>query len=85
MQKPCRIELNNSGAWKLLGKFDAGADEAASAIMDAAEQLARALNDPASGRPSMVSLRISTDDALPGVLMRWSDEHGWRDMAGQPA
>lgn len=86
MAKPCRIELNNSGAWKLLGKFDASADEAASAIMDAAEQLARALNDPACGRPSLVTLRISTDDAQPDVLMRWSDEHGWRDArTGEPA
>lgn len=86
MKKPCRLELNNSGAWKLLGRFDAGQDAAASAIMDAAEQLARALNDPACGRPSTVTLRISTDEPLPGVLIRWSDEDGWRDArTGEPA
>lgn len=85
MKKPCRLELNNTGAWKLLGKFDAGADAAASAIMDAAEHLARALNDPASGRPSMLTLRISTDEPQPDVLLRWTDADGWRDRKGEPA
>jgi hypothetical protein len=83
VKKPCRLELNNSGAWKLLGRFDLAAQDAADGIMDAAEALARALNDPASGRRALVTLRISTDDALPSVLARWSDEHGWRNTAGE--
>jgi hypothetical protein len=87
MLKPVRLELNNSGAWKLLARFDAGKEEAADAIMDAAEQLAKAINDPACGRPGLVALRISTDEALPYVLMRWQNaELGWRDArTGDPA
>lgn len=74
--KPCRLELNNSGAWKLVAKFDAANDAATDAIMDAAEKLALACNDPACGRPSFLSLRISTDDAHPQVLMRWEQSSG---------
>jgi len=77
MTKPVRLELNNSGAWKLLARFDAAAGGPADAIMEAADVLARAINDRASGRPGLVSLRISTDDVLPAVLMRWSSEKGW--------
>jgi hypothetical protein len=82
MQKPVRLELNNSGAWKLLGRFDAAVDDAAGEIMDAAEKLAAALNDPASGRTSVVTLRLSIDEAHPTVLARWnSADEGWRDAA----
>lgn len=75
--KPVRLELNNSGAWKLLARFDATCEEQADAIMNAAGELARAINAGESGRPSLVTLRISTDDPLPSVLMRWSDAKGW--------
>lgn len=79
MRKPCRLELNNSGSWKLLGKFDAGAEAAADEIVDAAARLAAALNARECGRPGLCSLRISTDDPQPIVLMRWSNqEEGWR-------
>jgi hypothetical protein len=82
VQKPCRLELNNSGAWKLLGRFDAAVEDAAGAIMDAAAQLAASLNDPASGRTSVVTLRVSIDEAHPTVLARWnSADEGWRDPA----
>ena len=26
MKKPCRLEINNTGAWKLIGRFDADLD-----------------------------------------------------------
>jgi hypothetical protein len=83
MLKPVRLELNNSGAWKLLGRFDAFQDDAANEIMDAADRLAKALNDPACGRRSVVSLRIITDENYPVALMRWLQDKdgnaGWRD------
>ena len=80
--KPCRLELNNSGAWKLLGKFDAGREDTTDAIMNAAAELAQALNDPASGRTAHTSLRISTDDLLPITLMRWEPKRPiWVDAA----
>lgn len=86
MSKPVRLELNNSGAWKLLARFDADQLDSTDEIMNTAEALAKAINDPACGRPSTVTLRISTDEAPPCVLMRWSDECGWRDACtGDPA
>ncbi len=76
--KPVRLELNNSGAWKVLGRFDAADDEQSSLVLDAAEDLVKALHnseDP-KGCPT---LRVSMDDSLQQVLMRWDLERGWRD------
>ena len=74
------MALNNSGAWKLLGLFDAADDDVADNILTASASLAEALN-AASGRGRAgVTLRVSTDDSHPAVLMRWqSAELGWRD------
>lgn len=85
MKKPVRIELNNSGAWKLLGRFDAADDDQTSLVLDAAETLVQTLNngEPAKRCPT---LRVSMDDALASVLMRWDLESGWRDAhTGEPA
>lgn len=80
MTKPCRLELNNTGAWKLLGRFDAAEEDATDAILNAAAQLVDALNDPACKRPGLCALRVSTDEASRDVLMRYADrESGWRD------
>jgi len=77
MLKPCRLELNNSGAWKLLGRFDAAQDDQADEIMVAAASLADALN-AAAGRHA-ITLRIATDDTHPDVLMRHAgDGKGWQ-------
>ena len=76
--KPVRLELNNSGAWKLLGRFDAADDDQVDLVLDAAEDLVKTLHnseDP-KGCPS---LRVSMDDHLQQVLMRWDLERGWRD------
>ena len=32
--KPVRLELNNSGAWKVIGRFGADDEEHASLVMD---------------------------------------------------
>jgi hypothetical protein len=69
MTKPVRLELNNTGAWKLIGRFDAANDDQADRIMAAADKLAFALNAPGLAR---TDLRVSTDESLPAVLMRWS-------------
>jgi hypothetical protein len=85
MLKPCRLELNNSGSWKLLGRFDAADDDQSFLVLDAAEDLIRTLlnsEDP-KGCPT---LRVSVDEALGAVLMRWDLEGGWRDArTGSPA
>jgi len=92
--KPCRLEWNNTGAWKLLATFDAANEDAADEILQAAGHLLAAVNDPASGRPCLVSARITTDEQPPIVLMRWQrdacDDAGsmgaWVDArTGEPA
>ena len=76
--KPVRLEFNNSGAWKVLGRFDAADDAQPDLVLDAAEDLVRALHnseDP-KGCPT---LRVTMDDGLQQVLARWDIERGWRD------
>jgi len=85
MAKPVRIELNNSGAWKVLGRFDAADEDQTALVLDAAEDLIKTLNNggPAKRCPT---LRVSTDDGLGAVLLRWDLEGGWRDpVTGDPA
>lgn len=78
MSNPVRLELNNTGAWKLLAKFDFERNPAATdAILDASHRLALAINDRESGRPARVCLRISTDESLPKTLMRWEMDRGY--------
>lgn len=79
MKKPCRLELNNSGSWKVLGRFDAADEEHAALVLDAAEELIKTLNNGAPAR-QCASLRISKDDALGDVLARWTaDRSCWYD------
>lgn len=87
MKKPCRLELNNSGSWKLLGKFDAAVTDSTDDIMNAAAALVDALNAPYSGRSAIATLRIATDEPHPDVIMRYeSRESGWREArTGAPA
>lgn len=87
MKKPCRLEINVSGAWRLIARFDATDDDAANEVLDAAEHLVQALNDPAAGGKGRGCLRVSTDDALQDVLMRWEPARGmWTDArTGEPA
>lgn len=78
MSKPVRLELNNSGAWKVLGRFDAADDEQTSLVLDSAEDLVKTLHnseDP-KGCPT---LRVSIDDPLGSVLLRWKIVRGWYD------
>ena len=77
MSKPVRLEINNSGAWKVIGRFDAASDLADDILMCAAH-LADALNSPLSGRPGIVTLRVSMAEAPHPVLMYWDGASaGW--------
>lgn len=81
--KSVRLEFNNSGAWKVLGRFDAADEDQTSLVLDAAENLVQTLNNggPAERCPTM---RVSMDDGLGVVLLRWRLDDGWRDvMTGQ--
>ena len=78
ISKPVRLELNNSGSWKVLGRFDAADDEQTSLVLDAAADLIATLHnseDP-KGCPT---LRVSMDDGLGQVLLRWEISRGWYD------
>jgi hypothetical protein len=83
MKKPVRLEFNNSGAWKVLGRFDAADEVAADHVLDAADSLFWGLNEGRRRRAS--TLRVSTDDGLGIVLMRWDIESRWHDAkTGEP-
>jgi hypothetical protein len=82
MKKPVRLEINNSGAWKVLGKFDAADDFQADDILNAAERLASVLAE--SG--NRLTMRVSMAQPPHAPVMHWTDaEAGWRDAKGQAA
>lgn len=86
MTKLCRLELNNSGAWKILGRFDADDDEQTALVLDAAETLVKTLHNSEDDPKHCPTLRVSIDDGLGSVLLRWELELGWRDTrTGAPA
>lgn len=77
--KQVKLELNNSGAWKRLGSFDAADDIQSELVLTAAEDLVKTLHnseDP-KGCPTM---RVCIDDCLGTVLMRWDLANGWREV-----
>jgi hypothetical protein len=81
MKKPVRLEMNNSGSWKVLGRFDAADDDQTELVLDAAEQLVRTLHnsDDPKGCPTLrVSVAHSTD-TIDVVLLRWDLVNGWRE------
>lgn len=69
--RPVQLQLNNSGAWKTLCRFDAGDIEACGAATQGALLLQRA--DPA------ITCRIATTESLPLVLMHLDKSGAWRD------
>jgi hypothetical protein len=88
MQKPVRLELNNSGSWKVLGRFDAADDEQTSLVLDAAEDLIKTLHNSEDTK-RCPTLRVSVDHPIDTTalgLMRWELGRGWYDAkTGLPA
>lgn len=83
LQKPVRLEMNNSGAWNVLGSFDANDDEQTSLVLDAAEDLVKTLHNSEDPK-RCPTLRVSIDAI--SVLLRWDIQSGWRDaVTGEPA
>lgn len=72
--RPVRLELNNSGSWKVLATFDAGDADSS----DKARAAGQLLGELGGDR---TSLRICTAEALPTVLVRWKAARGWFDVA----
>ncbi len=79
-KKMVRLELNNSGSWKLLGRFDADDDEQTALVLDAAEELVKTIHNSEDPK-HCPTMRVSIDDALASVLLRWDLLEGWRDSA----
>jgi hypothetical protein len=80
-KKPVRLELNNSGSWKVIGRFDAADDEQSSLVLDAAEDLIKTLHNSEDPK-RCPTMRVSMDhptDSVDVVLMRWDLLSGWRD------
>ncbi|WP_198086634.1 hypothetical protein [Variovorax sp. E3] len=70
-ERPLKLQLNNSGAWKDVVHFD-GADETeAERVLEAATTL----GDLDTGN---VTFRVVTEDAYPEVVTSWSKHFGWR-------
>jgi len=78
MQKPVTLELNNSGAWKLLGRFDAADDEQTGLVLDAAETLVQTLHNSENPK-GCPTLRVAIADSLQEVLYRWDITRGWHE------
>jgi hypothetical protein len=70
-RKPVQLQLNNSGAWKTIVKFDADTETIVGKVMEAA--IALQAVDPSA------KFRISTRHSLPLVLMHL-DKGDWRKV-----
>ena len=68
-RKPVQLQLNNSGAWKTVVKFDAADQSTSDKVVDAAVAL--------SSIDTSVKFRIATHDALQQVLL-YIDKGEWR-------
>lgn len=75
--RPVTLQINNSGAWKTIARFDAGDDEATDKARAAGQLLGELGGDKRGG----IALRIATDEGLPQVLVRWDAQRGWWEVA----
>jgi hypothetical protein len=69
--RPVQLQINNSGAWKTICKFDAGCEPTADMVKSAVELLMFA------DSKKNASYRIASCDPLPHVLLRYEHAHGW--------
>lgn len=67
-EKPVKLQINTSGAWRNVISFDAADEKASGQVLAAAPVLAEI------GRGT---LRIVIDDGLQEVLQSWTPEKGW--------
>lgn len=74
MSRPCKLQINNSGAWRDVLRFDLDAVDAEVLQIKAAELVCIA--DP-TGR---TNLRITLADSLQTTLVRWDAGKGWVDV-----
>lgn len=72
-QKPAKLQVNTSGAWKDVVRFDGDDVAETDKVTDAAE----ALGQVGAGA---ITFRLVSDEALPRVLFRWAYPAGWREV-----
>lgn len=71
--KPVKLQVNTSGAWRDVIKFDAAYDVESMEVMGAAETL---------GRISKATFRVVVADEpgrSPTVLTTWTPDTGWKE------
>lgn len=73
MTRPCKLQINQSGAWRDAIRFDLD-DVDVEALQVAAANLVQ-IAAP-SGR---TTLRIATADSLPMPLISWTAQKGWTE------
>jgi hypothetical protein len=67
-KKPVKLQVNNSGAWTDVLRFDAADELACSEVMEAAAAL---------GRLGGGTWRVCMADSLQQVLLHWTAAKGW--------
>jgi len=72
-KKPVKLQVNNSGAWKDVVRFDAADAHAAGEVMGAAETLGRIDG-------GKTTFRIVMENSLSTSLYRWSSQNGWQEV-----
>lgn len=72
MKKPCILQINSSGAWRNIVRFDAAEQVAVDAAMEHGSLLVR-LTEPQS------KLRVVMDDGFQTPLMLWKLDTGWKE------
>ena len=70
--RPVQLQLNNAGSWKTLARFEAGN----ASQEDKARAAGQLLGELGGAR---TTLRIATCEALPIVLLHWTQRDGWAE------
>lgn len=73
--KPVKLQVNTSGAWKDVVRFDAADPVASDKVMQAA---------PLLGDVSGATFRIAMCDSYQTVLMSWTPDKGWKTWREHP-
>lgn len=71
VSKPVKLQVNDSGSWRNVIRFDAAHDMQCAEVLAAAEMLGKAAQRS--------TFRVAMDDALQLPLMYWTREKGWVD------
>lgn len=80
MSCPAKLQINQSGAWRDVLRFDI--DQ----LVDEKQFLAVAAElVEYSGQEATTTMRIVTDEPLPGCIAHWSADGGWKPDGNTPA